>query len=255
MALPPPSAITISGSGPTVILVHGSATDAGTWSIQLSTCRGLRLVAYHRRGTPAWPAPNLDALGTGDHLDDLADVVESYGGERPCLCGSSYGAVIVLELLRRRPRLDVTAILCEPPLLAPDGGMERFLNRFRTALAERGGEQAAEVFLRAVIGDDGFERLPKAWRARCIASWPQIASDVEALARTTIDFEPFAGLAQPLLLVAGSRSPRIYRFAIEELLRVVPRAQLEVIAEAGHMMHVDGARSFCRLLTDWVREQ
>ena len=42
-----------AGRGPTVVLVHGSATDHATWTIQIasSLTEHVRLVAYDRRGT------------------------------------------------------------------------------------------------------------------------------------------------------------------------------------------------------------
>ena len=48
----PPLHVVRQGSGPLVLLVHGSATDHQTWSIQLAGQLGerVRLVAYDRRG-------------------------------------------------------------------------------------------------------------------------------------------------------------------------------------------------------------
>src|SRR5688572_14907030 len=86
---------------PLALLIHGSAADHTTWSIQLaskSLHERLALVAYDRRA---------DAATVEEHADDAATLIDSElagrDGARAILVGSSFGAVIALDVLRRYP--------------------------------------------------------------------------------------------------------------------------------------------------------
>ncbi|MBT8492377.1 MAG: alpha/beta hydrolase [Deltaproteobacteria bacterium] len=256
MSAVPSSAVRTTGEGPTVILVHGTATDAATWLIQHKTLRDLRLVSYHRRGTPAWPVPDVRALDTAIHARDLVEVIGEHGGERPTVCGSSYGGVVVLEAMRTRPELFGRAIICEPPL-PPSSDQPAvpadWLSDFERAMAEQGGRAAAELFLRTVLSDQAFEALPRRWQERAKDLWEQIASDVYALANTAHNYRGLAQIEVPTLLLGGANSPPMYRRTLEVLSDALPDARLEIIASAGHMMHADAARRFNLLVTDWAR--
>src|SRR4051812_42253537 len=94
--------VIVEGTGPTVVFVHGSAADHTTWGIQRMTLKPeLRMVVYDRRGTGA-TAEQSDVL-IPHHVADLRRVIEAQPGQVTG-CGSSFGAVVLLELLRDPPK-------------------------------------------------------------------------------------------------------------------------------------------------------
>src|SRR5438270_8597305 len=98
-----------AGAGAPVVLVHGSAADHTTWSIQLHSERlraRMELVAYDRA---PWPR------SVEQHAADLAALCDECGAP-VVVVGSSFGAVVALELCRARPALVRGAVLLEPPL-------------------------------------------------------------------------------------------------------------------------------------------
>ena len=98
-----------AGIGPRVVLVHGSATDRNTWAIQLASQLRQRfaLIAYDRR--------SVDTIGDAAH--ELAEVID---GQPALVVGSSFGAVVALDLARRQLAPCVGLVLIEPPLPASD---------------------------------------------------------------------------------------------------------------------------------------
>jgi len=150
-----------------VLLVHGSAADHTTWTIQLAS--PLRdhfgLIAYDR--------PIRDSVAA--HAADAASLIAG----RALVVGSSFGAVIALELVRTRPELVAGAVLIEPPIAAADrpAATAQFLADFDRVAAERGGPAAGEFFLRTVLGDDTFERMPRAFQDRAMGKWAEIRAD------------------------------------------------------------------------------
>jgi pimeloyl-ACP methyl ester carboxylesterase len=148
-------------------------------------------------------------------------------------------------------------VLCEPPLrpsdhapAAPDG----FLERFDQLAAEQGGEAAAEFFLRAVLGDAAYERMPRAFAARSQALWREIRSDCRALAAYQPRYRELSTVATPALLLGGDRSAAYFRPTLEALRDSLGAARLEILAGAGHMMHADAARTFNAKLAAFADE-
>ena len=79
------------GSGPEVLLVHGGASPATTWSGLEQLTQRWTLALVYRRGFPPSPPPpsgrqdfELDADDIGELLDDRPHLVgHSYGGSAP----------------------------------------------------------------------------------------------------------------------------------------------------------------------------
>jgi pimeloyl-ACP methyl ester carboxylesterase len=233
-----------AGRGPRVVLVHGSAADHTTWTIQLANAQlreSLELVAIDRRA---------DATTVEEHAADLADFVEA-GPQPVTLVGSSFGAVCCLELARRRPELVRGAILCEPPLPPNDDGplgSVDFVAQLDARAAVEGPEAAAEQFLRTVLGDAAYERMPRMYQNRSKAMWTSIRSDCLALNAYKVRYPSLRDVNVPFLLLGGDRSAPYFRPTLEALGAHLPHARLETLTGAGHMMHADAHRSFAEKL-------
>ena len=238
-----------AGRGPTVVLVHGSATDHATWTIQIASAltEQVRLVAYDRRGIGRSPRgdgePSIE-----DHADDLADLIADEGDDGAAtVVGSSFGAAVVLEACRRRPACVRAAVMIEPPLGAGDDAPAvpvGFLPGLDALAAAQGPEAAAERFLRTVLGDVAFDRLPRAFQARSKAQWPQIRADTVALAAYRVRYAELHTVTTPIRLLGGERSAAYFRPTLDALARALPHATLTMIAGGGHMLHAEAARAF-----------
>lgn len=233
-----------AGRGPLVVLVHGSATDHSTWTIQLASAtlrERVRLVAYDRRigGT-------IEA-----HAADLGALIEAEApGERVLVVGSSCGGVVVLELARRGGAALAGAVLMEPPL-PPSDDAPSYLARQAALLAEldrlaaaQGAAAAAELFLRTVLGDEAWSRLPRRFQERSKTYWPQIRGDCHGLAAYRVRYPSLGAVSMPVLLLGGDRSAPYFRPTMEALLAALGHAQMDIIPGAGHMMQADASRGF-----------
>jgi pimeloyl-ACP methyl ester carboxylesterase len=234
---------------PPVLLIHGSAADHTTWTIQLASSLRERffLIAYDRRA---------DAATVEEHADDAAALIDDAGGSA-LVVGSSFGAVIALDVARRHPARARGMVLCEPPLPPSDdakGAPDGFLERFDQLVAERGGEAAAEFFLRAVLGDAAYEKMPRVFAARSQALWREIRADSRALAAYRPRYRELGGVTTPALLLGGDRSAAYFRPTLEALRDSLGAARLEVLAGAGHMMHAEVARTFNTRLAAFADE-
>lgn len=240
--------VTERGSGPPILLVHGSAADSSTWTIQMATlARTHRLIAYDRRG---------GVTSVAEHAADAQRVLDDVGIEAAHVCGSSFGAVVALELARTAKHRVAGLILCEPPMACgdtvppvPNG----FGCMFDRVVAERGGPAAGELFLRLVLSEPVLQNMPAAFRERACAKWQQIREDSLALAAYRPRYDELCSLDLPVLLVCGERSSPYYADTLDTLALHLPDARLSIIAGAGHMMHAESPRLFNAAVAELVR--
>jgi len=229
---------------PRVLLVHGSAADHTTWSIQLASAAlraRFELVAYDRRA---------DATTVEEHADDAL----ARAGEHCRIVGSSYGAVVALEALRRAPERFAGAILIEPPMGASDdapAAPQAFLDEYDRIAAAQGGPAAAAFFLRTVLGDAAVERMPRAYRERAESKHAEIRADSAALIAYRPRYHELGHVDVPVQLLGGDRSAPYFRLTLEALRAALPRATLEIVRNAGHMLHADAHRRFAEILLAW----
>ena len=144
---------------PLVVLVHG-ALDRSAAMVQLS--RRLddqyRVLRYDRRGYGR--SHCADGPFTVD--SHVADLVALLDGRHAVVFGHSFGGNVALALAERHPDLVRAVAVYEVPLSwLPwwPGSTGR-----RSAMAGS-PEDAAEQFMRRMVGDDGWAALPESTRA------------------------------------------------------------------------------------------
>lgn len=103
------------GEGPTVLLVHGGATDRRCFEPILPFLEGYTAVAYDRRGYGE--SEDGEVQGLEKEVDDFVAVVQYVGEGGPVrVIGYSFGALVALTALSTRPLPVLSAVLYEPPM-------------------------------------------------------------------------------------------------------------------------------------------
>ena len=164
----------LTGSGETLVLVHGGWSDRNNWlTVVPELARSFSVVAYDRRGH------GLSQRGfqgsRRDQEDDLAALIEGLGCEPASVAGTSFGASIAIGLASRRPELVRSVIAHEPPLIsvaANDAEVRPQLEAVQATVqavcgrVQRGDALgAAEQFVEEVaLGPGAWELLPQPLR-------------------------------------------------------------------------------------------
>ena len=140
------------GEGAALLVVHGMASDALAWepALEQLAAGGRRAIALDRRGYGDSGAPEPYAATTvQEQAEDVAALLGAVcpDGAPALLVGDGFGALVVLELLVRRPDLARAAVLAEPPLYAYVPAATPALAAERTLLEQglRDGGPAAAI--------------------------------------------------------------------------------------------------------------
>lgn len=252
------------GAGDSLVLVHGSASDARTWSNQFDVlAERHRTIAYSRRfHVPNSPIPADAPDPIEAHVTDLMSLVGILDAAPAHVVGHSWGGLVSLLAADRAPDLFRSLVLIEPPTISMHLRVPPSLPQLiglmfrqpRLALeivkfgagtvgpsekAFQCGEdkQAVERFGRGVLGDRYFDALSD---ERYSQVWENRGPD-RALALhhgfpdlTGKDFSNFRG---PILLIVGKESPPLFRALIEALRVRLSDTTLREIANASHISH------------------
>ena len=105
-------AVLREGDGPEVLLVHGGASPATTWSGLESLTARWTLAYMHRRGYPPSPPPMSARQDFEVDASDLAELLDA----RAHLVAHSYGSLAAVIAATRRPEQVRSLTLIEPPL-------------------------------------------------------------------------------------------------------------------------------------------
>jgi len=235
------------GGAPLVVLVHGSmdrhTSFARVRARLMETCH---VVSYDRRGYAGSRGAEPPAGGIGDHVADLEAVV----AERRCtIAGHSYGGALVLALAERRPDLVASALVYEPPTPWREGWPDR--GEQPPAFKDVTTEQAAESFLRRMIGDRRFELLPATTREEVVLDGDALVTELTAIRLDPPAFDP-GRVTAPVLVACGADSIERHLEATAWLAAQLPNGSRHLVAGAGHGGHQSHPAEFSRLVLSAV---
>jgi 2-succinyl-6-hydroxy-2,4-cyclohexadiene-1-carboxylate synthase len=250
-----------TGEGPPVTLLHGFTQRGDAWrelvGLMPSTHRWITpdLRGHGATRTAGGAAHSMDACAA-----DVVALWDSLGVERAHLAGYSMGGRLALHVAVHAPtRIRSVAVI------GAHAGLEG---------AEREKRRSADEALAARIERDGSTWFARHWAGLPIfASLRQRREDLDAaLAAMRSANDPHgiasslrdmgAGVAPPLwarlggvqapvLILAGADDARYVAYG-RRLCASLPRAQLEVVADAGHAAHLEQpaavAEAFARFL-------
>lgn len=236
-----------TGSGPSVLFVHGLCGDGDTFVDQSRRLSDrYRCVRYDRRGhsrSTRGSAP----IGPSRHADDAARLIEELG-LAPCLVvGSSGGGVVTVDLALRYGHLLRGVVLSEPPLFSIAPGTSEVAMAEIGPLVERADATGdARGFV------DGFFPIV------CAGLWKGIDDErrdafrangevgLEDLRAMSLDVsgEDLAAVGLPALVVAGDTSPPFHREIADRLAAHWPDARFVELAGSGHVTYFEQPDAF-----------
>jgi pimeloyl-ACP methyl ester carboxylesterase len=226
-----------SGSGPALLLVHGSMVDGSIWaSVQPSLSRHFTIYILNRRGRRG--SGDAACYFLSDEVDDLVAVIRAVG--RPVtLVAHSYGAVVTLAALDQLA--DVSRlILYEPPVFDKPrtGDPGKIFEDLKRAIAADDREQTASIFLRDQVGAPppvvaAFRSSPHRW-AKALEVAHTLPREAHAVNNFRLPVESLARCAIPTTMLLGSASAPELREGTLWVCDAIPGCRTVVLEGQGH---------------------
>lgn len=216
------------GRGRLVVMVHGAMDRATSFRRVWNHLQDFEVVAYDRRGY----AGSIGVPVSADFALQVGDLVAVLDGRPAVAVGHSFGGNVVLAAAAAHPELIAAAVVFEPPAPwrpewpAPPSSRHR----------PRTTEEHAEAFMRRMVGDRVWERLPAATRQQRRAEGSTLVTELAAL-RTGSPFDP-VDIRVPVVVGYGTAGlPHAAAWAAT-LAGLLPRATLVEVPGGTHGVHL-----------------
>jgi pimeloyl-ACP methyl ester carboxylesterase len=221
------------GGAAHVIVVHGSLDrSAGLLKLSRRLDDRFLVTRYDRRGYGR-SRPHHGPFTIGAQVDDLVEVIESTTpgtGVPTVVIGHSYGGNVALAAADRHPHRIDAVVTYETPLswLEWWGGTAG-----GDAVAWRHDpEEAAERFMRRLIGDERWERLPASSRdARRAEGFAMVDELTDLRAQPPWHADR---IGVPVLCLYGEHGRPHHQRGARELVAMLPDARLAMVEGAHH---------------------
>lgn len=254
--------VEVSGTGPSLLLLHGFTGSAATWQPYQAAFGDMRTIAPESLGHGRSDAPSDPARYRMERcIEDLTAILDSFGERRINVLGYSMGGRIALALALSHPER-VAALILESasPGLASD--------------AERRTRQAADEALADFIEREGMDRFVARWESQPLfASQQRLAEAVRARLRTQrlagnplglagslrglgtgaqpSFWDQLSTLAPPTMVICGALDEKFVAIGAK-MAAANPRIRLESVPDAGHAVHLEQPAAFARLVLEFI---
>ena len=255
-----------AGSGPPVILIHGSGPGVSAWANwQFAIpylAERLHVFAYDQIGFGyTEPAPN-QSYSLELWTNHLLNFMQAVGVKRAHLVGNSMGAAVALDAAVTHPevvdRLVLMGAMGVHFQLKPGEGldavwgytpsvanMRRLIDIFAYDPGKFPTDQLAELRYEASIRPGAQEAFS--------SMFPQPRQkEVDALAAYE---DRLSEVTHPTLIVHGREDRVIPLETSLKLLQVLDNAQLHVFGHCGHWTQLEPRDAFNRLVRDFLTEE
>ncbi len=224
-----------SGTGPPLVLIHGTDIDHTQWTPLIPKLgQYFTVYAVDRRGRGQ--SGDTQPYAIEREFEDTAALIDSVGGTVNVL-GHSYGAICSLEAALLTTNIRKLA-LYEPPIYTnvklsyPADILSRI-----NALLQAGEAEKVLLMLNELAQTPKDElnliRSLPSWQARVSAAHTMPR---ELISAKSYVFKPekFKGLKIPTFLLVGGDSIPFYKAAIETLHKSLPNSQIAVLPKQEH---------------------
>lgn len=250
------------GSGPPVVLIHGSMFDYREWSKLLQPlAKDYRVIAYSRRyhWPNAAPAANADA-SLEVQVEDLAAIIKTLKIGPAHLIGHSFGGAVALQFTLRHPELVRTLVLAEPGVAgvlttAPeDEAARREGQAGRAEMTKVFASGNAERIMRTYamrVAPGAYEKAGRDVQQRLLDNAPAFQLDYNSR-RLPFTCEIAKQIKAPALVLAGEQSPPGLQHIAKKTAECLESARFVRIPDATHWIPHDQPQKVNKAIIDFL---
>ncbi|MGI8698778.1 MAG: alpha/beta fold hydrolase [Mycobacteriales bacterium] len=245
------------GTGLPVVLLHAFPLSAAMWSAQREALSAdYRVLTPDQRGFGGSPLgddePSLDAVA-----DDVAALLDVKAIDRAVVGGLSMGGYVAMAFARRHPERLAGLVLADTKASADAQPARDKRERIaRAVLAAGNAAVLLEEVLPTLLGDTSERERPEVVAAVrqmvTDAPAPAVAWAQRAMAARPESLASLRSVGVPTLVVVGAQDRLSPPEEAQQIVDVVPGAELRQIAAAGHLCAVETPAEFTRAVGDFL---
>lgn len=238
------------GSGDAILFAHGAGGNAGIWFEQVAAFSDrYQCIAFDHRTFARSPADPATITPT-QFRDDALAVLDAAGVERAHLVAQSMGGWTCMRLLLDNPERVQSVTMSGTP-----GGLENTRPtdsvRNLTSTEDGGGGGVMATMSAETAKDPVRMQLYQAINAFNTEFSMTSLRSITA-PEFVITAEMVAGVAQPVLFIAGAEDPLFPSELLAGYVPWFPDARIEVVTDAGHSPYFEQPTVFNRLLDGFL---
>ncbi len=197
-----------------------------------------RVVRYDRRGYGR-SRPHPGPFAMDGQVDDLVGLL---AGRRAVVVGHSYGGNVALAAAARRPDLVAGVAVYETPLSWEEWWPGTTAGAAAVAAAGQ-PEEAAERFMRRMVGDERWEALPDRTRATRRAEGVAMVAELADLR----EHRPWRAdqIEVPVVVSHGSRGAEHHRRGMHHVAASISGSRLVALEGCRHDAPLAAPDQFC----------
>lgn len=221
---------------PLIVLVHGAMDrSAGMLRLSRRLDEDFHVARYDRRGY----GKSISHGGPFDMAAQVTDLVGVIAGRRAVIVGHSYGGNVALATAEQHPSLVAGVAIYETPLSWEPWWPGSTAGAVAIKAAGQ-PEEAAEAFMRRIIGVERWEALPERTRATRRAEGIALVEELADLR----EHQPWHAdrIHVPVVVGCGTRGAAHHKQGMEFVASTIPEAEMVVLEGCGHAApHTDAA--------------
>lgn len=266
----------VIGEGEPIIIIHGGPGLSHNYLLKpfSQLAENYRLIFYDQRGNGFSDEFKKDETITVDSLvEELEAVRKEFGVDHIYLAGQSWGAIIAVNYVAKYPQHVKKLLLLEP---AP--GSSDYLPEFQKNIISKLSENDIQE-LRTISQNPAFKTDPLLYKRYRILWFKTYYFDPSKQDTSNLDYiddnwlrkfhasaamfnpylqnfnlyEKMRSIKCPLLIIHGDNDV-IPNNSIEKMKLMVPNAELHIIKDCGHFVHVEKEKEYFGLIRNFLSE-
>jgi poly(3-hydroxyoctanoate) depolymerase len=251
--------VSVRGEGPPLLLIMGLGGNIEMWEPleRALNARGVQTIAYDASGTGDSPARIVPRRMPG-LARQAAHILDALGHPDADILGVSFGGAVAQELTLANPhrvrRLVLASTMCG---IGGVPGNPLALSLLATPLRYYSPtflRLTANILYGPTTGENGdlLREQIKARRARPPTIWGYIGQLTAAAGWSSLPW--LHRLRAPTLVLTGGADPIVPPINGRILAARIPRADLEVVPDAGHLLLMDHAGHCATRIADFLSD-
>jgi pimeloyl-ACP methyl ester carboxylesterase len=236
-----------------LVLLHAFPLDHRMWDgVRAGIAEHIELITPDQRGFGNAPL----GADTPDLTTVARDVIDSIGGRRVVLGGCSMGGYVAMAVLREAPELVAGLLLVSTRATADADAGRANRHAMASRIEEEGAAFVPDTVLPTLLGSETTDRRPEVVdTVRELVSEQDgatIAWAQRAMAARTDSSEVLRNSDVPTLIIRGEQDTLIPPEEADALATLMPKAEVVVLAGAGHLPPLEVPEEFTGAVARWL---